>query len=272
VETVNREIECRIDQEISAVIRKDRTTLVHPFPISVDFERLSTLANHPEVEDAISALKREYGLEDQILAIGVDRMDYTKGIPNRMKAVAKLLERYPQYKGRFTFIQAAVPSRILLKTYQDLEDDIEEVVHQVNWRYGSEQWQPIIFMKGHHSHPILTALYRMAHIFVVTSLHDGMNMVAKEFIASRNDSKGILILSPFTGAARELESAVIVNPYSIEAMAEAIAEAIEMPGDEQERRMEKLRETVKENNIYKWAEDLFLALTRLAEFHYRAGN
>jgi trehalose 6-phosphate synthase len=264
LETVNRELECRIDQERSGVIRKERTTLVQPFPISVDFDQLSTRAEDPEVEKAIMDLYEEYGLESQIIAIGIDRMDYTKGMPNRIKAVAMFLDRYPEYKGRFTFIQAAVPSRIHIKVYQDLEDEVEELVEEVNWRHGWDEWQPIIYLKGHHTHPVLTALYRIAHVCLVTSLHDGMNLVAKEFIACRKDLKGVLILSPFTGAARELETALIINPYCIEALAEAIKEAIEMPLEEQERRMAKLQEIVKNNNIYRWTEDILLSLTRLA--------
>jgi len=265
LDTVNRELECRIDQERSGVVRKERVTLVQPFPISVDFEQLSARAEEPEVEETINRLTKEYGLENQIIAVGVDRMDYTKGIPNRIKAIGIFLDRYPQYKGHFTFIQAAVPSRVRIKAYQDLENEVEGLIEEVNWKYGSDEWQPIIYLKGHHIHPVLTALYRMAHVCLVTSLHDGMNLVAKEFVATRNDLQGVLILSLFTGAARELEAALIVNPYYIEELAEAIREAIEMPPEEQERRMRLLQEVVRTNNIYKWIEDILLALTRLAD-------
>jgi trehalose 6-phosphate synthase len=209
-------------------------------------------------------LRQELGLEGQCIGFGLDRFDYTKGIPDRLRALDRFFSKYPEYCGRVVFIQAGVPSRTHIGAYQHLNEEIERAVAEINCRYGSGQWKPVVYLCQHLSPTSLLALRRLAHFCVVSSLHDGMNLVAKEFVASRFDGDGVLILSPFTGAARELTDALLVNPYATDHFAEAIRAAIEMPPSERRRRMRQMRRTVRENNIYKWAADIISELVRLA--------
>ncbi|MGB7155503.1 MAG: trehalose-6-phosphate synthase, partial [Candidatus Acidiferrales bacterium] len=197
------------------------------------------------------------------IGIGADRLDYTKGLPERIEDLDHLLERYPEYRGRVVFIQAGVPSRTQVEEYRRLDEEVDSRVAALNWKYGRRGWKPFIFLREHVPFSTLLALYRMARFAVVSSLHDGMNLVAKEFVAAQIDAKGVLVLSPFTGAARELTDALIVNPYSPHEMAERIHEAIEMEPIEIRRRMGRMRAQVRENNIYKWAGDIVKKLSRL---------
>jgi len=192
-------------------------------------------------------------------------MDYTKGIPERFQAVGRFFDKYPEYRGRVVFIQAGVLSRIQLAAYQKLNEEIDRLVKEINDKHGNEHWQPIIHLREHESQLTLMALRRLANFFVVSSLHDGMNLVAKEFVASRFDEDGVLLLSPFTGAARELTEALLVNPYATDHFAEAIKTAVEMPEEERRRRMRKMRDVVRENNIYKWAADI---ISELVQFEF----
>ena len=198
-------------------------------------------------------LTDELNLGGKLIGLGIDRIDYTKGIPHRFRAMGRFLEKFPEYIGKVVLVQAGVISRIQVDAYQQLSAQIEELLEEINGKFGRDGWQPIIYMPTDLPDLTLMALRRMARFCVVSSLHDGMNLVAKEYVASRFDEDGVLILSPFTGAALELTDALIVNPYAIEQFADAIHQAVEMPQEERRSRMVQMREIVRENNIYKWA-------------------
>jgi trehalose 6-phosphate synthase len=253
LETVERTLESRVDQERSEVTRGGKVTAVRPFPISIDFERHVMSASDPRVDEEMERCKRQFGLDTELIGIGLDRIDYTKGIPERFRALDRVLEQYPEYRGRLVFIQVGVPSRVHIPRYKAINDEIEALCEEINWKWSSDFWRPIILVKEHVGPRRMMALHRLADFCVVSSLHDGMNLVAKEFVASRLDEDGVLVLSCFAGASRELTDALLVNPFSIEEMANAFRDALEMPAEERQRRMERMRATVAENNIYRWA-------------------
>jgi len=264
LDTVDRTLESRIDWEHFSVERGGQTTLVKPFPISIAFpgqSGVSTASNATKPNK--ESLLKDLGVKGKHLGVGVDRIDYTKGIIERFKAIEKFLEKYPAYQGEFTFVELGAPSRTHIKEYHDLMAAVEAEVDRINWRFKTKEWQPIIFLKKHHSHEEIRPFYEAADLCLVTSLHDGMNLVAKEYISARVEESGVMILSKFTGASRELRDALIVNPYDIEEMAEAIRTALEMDLSEQKTRMRGMRETLKNRNIYYWAADLITALARV---------
>ena len=262
LQTVDRVVESRVDWEHFSVLRQDHRTLVRPFPISVDLTDdkfgKDTNQGYGYVERA--ALLRGLGTEATFLGIGVDRVDYTKGILERFLAVERFLEKYPSYQGKFTFVQIGAPSRTHIKRYHDLLTEVEAEADRINWRFQAGKWKPIVFLKRQHSHQEITPYYRAADLCLVTSLHDGMNLVAKEFLAARGDESGALILSQFTGAARELRDALLVNPYDIDQTAEAIRVALEMEPEEKQMRVQRMRRIIKEHNIYRWAGNLIAEL------------
>ena len=262
LDTVDQSVEALIDRETSEVTHQGKRTAVRPFPISVDFEELDRESRAKEVEVEIERLKERLGIDNQIVGIGLDRIDYTKGIPDRFKALDRFFTKYPKYAGKVVFVQAGVPSRTEVGAYQHLNEEIETLVEDINSRHGDGSWTPIIYLREHESHTTLMAMRRMARFCVVSSLHDGMNLVAKEFPASRSDEDGVLILSRFTGAARELNDALLVNPFATDEFAETIKSAVEMPLKERQRRMRRMREIVRENNIYKWAADIISELVK----------
>jgi len=261
LQTVDRALESRIDWEHFTVNREEHRTVVKPFPISVEFPE-----NPPAAESEESvymervALLRELGIEAVFLGVGVDRVDYTKGILERFLAVERLLEKHPTYQEKFTFLQIGAPSRTHIKRYHDLLGEVEAEAERINWRFQTGKWKPIVYIKRQHSHHELQRFYRTADLCLVSSLHDGMNLVAKEFVAARQDEQGVLVLSRFTGAARELPDALLVNPYDIEQMAEAIRVALEMDTEERKARMQRMRRMVREHNIYRWASTLISEL------------
>ena len=173
------------------------------------------------------------------------------------------MEKYPEYIGKFTFVELGAPSRTHIKRYHDLMAELDETVERTNWRFQTKGWKPLVFLKAHHSHEQINPFYRTADLCMVTSLHDGMNLVAKEFVASREDNNGVLILSQFTGASRELSDAIIVNPYSIEEMADSIKIALTMNHNEKTERMSRMRNVIKERNVYRWAANIITTLSRL---------
>jgi trehalose 6-phosphate synthase len=260
LETVDRTVECRIDRERFSVIKEGHLTAVKPFPISVHFEAPRPGAP-PKVDRA--ALLKELRTTATRLAIGVDRVDYTKGILERFRAVERLLDKYPEYRGKFSFVQLGAPSRTHIKTYNNFLAEVDAEADRINWKYKASDWKPIIFLKRHHNHQEIMPYYKAADICMVTSLADGMNLVAKEFVAAREDEDGALILSRFAGASRELTDALIINPYDIDQGAEALRYALEMPRDERAERMRRMREVVKESNIYRWAGNLITDLTQI---------
>jgi trehalose-6-phosphate synthase len=261
--TVDRVLEARVDWEHFSVKRKDHWSSVLPFPISVEFlEEAEDPAGNDAAEER-SALIAELGIEASLLGVGVDRMDYTKGIIERFQAVESFLESYPRYQGKFTFIQIGAPSRSHIQRYADFQREVEDEANRINERFRRGKWRPIVLLNRQHSHEEVRRYYRAAHLCMVTSLHDGMNLVAKEYVAARQDERGVLILSRFTGAARDLRDAVIVNPYDIRSTGEAIAQALEMDVGEMVDRMRRMRRSVKEHNIYWWAASLIGELCEL---------
>jgi trehalose 6-phosphate synthase len=260
LETVERAIEARIDWEHFSVIRGQHTTYVKPLPISVAPEFVE---DPPEISR--KALLDQLGIAAEFLGVGVERVDYTKGLTERFRALGRFFERYPEYRERLVFVQVAAPSRTRIKRYQELHDEVEETIQQVNRKFQTKSWRPIIYLKRHHEHRDIWPFYRYADFCMVTSLHDGMNLVAKEFVSVREDGDGVLILSRFTGASQELRDALLVNPYDLDEMAEAIRAAVEMPVDERKSRMARMRQTVQEHNIYRWAGLLLRELSRIPE-------
>lgn len=261
LDTANRLIESRVDTEKFSVVRANKETFIRAFPISVDGYFSGN--NATPKTDRIDEIKKEYELDGKIVAVGVDRIDYTKGLVERMLAVDRFLEKYPEYKNKFVFIQLAAPSRTHIKRYHELMGEIDELVEKKNWKYSDGNWKPIIYLKRHFSPEEIKPYYSLADICIVSSLHDGMNLVAKEYVASKSDLNGALILSRFTGAARELTDAIQINPYSTEEFAEAIKSAIEIPQDDKRKRMENMRKIISENNVYRWAANIITELTAL---------
>jgi len=229
-----------------------RPVRVGSYPISIDFARIAELAGSDAVEGSVRELRQDR--PDQAIAFGVDRLDYSKGIPQRLKAIQLMLEKHKDLRGRFTYIQVSSPSRTEIQTYDAMRQEIERLVGHINGRYGGRGCIPIDYRYGTMPLQDLLAYYRAADVALVTPLRDGMNLVAKEFVASRTDDDGVLVLSRLAGAARELKDAVLVNPYDTEGMAEGIYAALNMHGDERRRRMQNLRNTVKRNDIYWWLE------------------
>jgi alpha,alpha-trehalose-phosphate synthase [UDP-forming] len=262
IDTVDRSLETRVDQEYSEITRSGHKTLIRPFPISIDHEEHNALAASPEVDFLLENWQVELNLHGQLVGVGIDRIDYTKGIPDRLRAIDRLLEKHPEYRRKLIFVQVGVPSRSHIASYQTLDDEIDQLVDDINWRWSENSWKPILYFKKHFNQPELTALHRLSHFCMVSSLHDGLNLVAKEYVSSRFDEDGVLILSKFTGAARELTDAILVNPFSTEEMADAIHTALEMPEMERRKRMKKMREAVAGNNVYRWAGKILSALMK----------
>ncbi|HZD76704.1 MAG TPA: trehalose-6-phosphate synthase [Acidobacteriaceae bacterium] len=265
--TVDRVLEARVNWEHFAVRRRSHSSSVLPFPISVDFLETEAVESVSDAGEERSALLSELGIEATFLGVGVDRLDYTKGIIEKFVAIESFLERHPRYQGKFTFIQIGAPTRSHIQRYADFQRDAEAEAARINERFRRGRWRPIVLLSRQHSHGEVRRYYRAAHVCMVTSLHDGMNLVAKEYVSARQDERGALILSRFTGAARELRDAIIVNPYDTEATGQAIAQALEMDIKEIVDRMQRMRKSVKEHNIYWWAGTLIgelcdLRLTR----------
>ena len=264
LETVDGALESRIEWERFAVKRGGHLTAVRPFPISVAFHEdpLNTetpLSRH----EWRSALLKRQGIRAGFLGIGVDRIDYTKGILERFRGVERFLELWPAYQGNLVFLQIGAPSRTTIPRYRDFGAEVEAEAARINARFQSGDWKPIVLRNRHHSHSEILPYYRAADFCMVTSLHDGMNLVAKEFVAAREDEHGALILSQFTGASRELCDALIVNPYDTEQLSQAIRLALEMDSEERSARMRRMRNTVKSNNVYRWAGNLISELCEI---------
>jgi alpha,alpha-trehalose-phosphate synthase [UDP-forming] len=254
IETVDRYLEARIEHEHSTICFHDQDTLVQNYPISIEWPAAVSTKAWPPVAQCRRQVIERLGLApDQVLAVGVDRFDYTKGILERMHAVERLLEGHPEWIGRFVLVQVAAPTRSSLEEYRSFQDRIHQATERINQRFGRANYRPIHLLAEHHDHDAVTELYRAADVGLVTSLHDGMNLVCKEFVAARDDERGVLILSCFAGAAREMSEALIVNPYHIEECAAALQRALTMPEAEQRERMASLRMTVRESNVFRWA-------------------
>jgi trehalose 6-phosphate synthase len=253
LEVVDRELECKIDRERHSIIKNNHETLVRPYPISVDFEGIGKAVATDGVKQLRESLTQEFGLQDYRVLLGIDRIDYTKGLPEKLLAIDTLLQRHPELKRKLIFLQIGVISRLHLTEYKNLNDQINALIEDINWRHADGGWRPIIFVRRQVGFQELIALYSLAEVCLVASLHDGMNLVAKEFVASRTDDGGRLVLSQFTGASRELTDAFQINPYDREQFAEEIYRALSINDDEAKRRMAKMRDVVRTNNIYRWA-------------------
>jgi len=265
LETVDRYLETRIETAASTIPYRGKLTQVEQYPISIAWPEPGEIAV-PGIDDCRCSIRQSLGLpQEQLLGIGVDRLDYTKGILERFQAVERMLELHPELVGKFTFVQIAAPSRSALEEYQHFEARVRSLTLRINQRFSNGSYAPIILKAEHHEQEEVNRYYRAADVCLVTSLHDGMNLVAKEFIAAREDERGVLVLSQFTGAARELHEALIVNPYHIEQSAEALHKALTMPESEQHERMRSMRMLVKDFNVYRWAGHMLLDAARLRQ-------
>ncbi len=251
LDTVDRSLEAQIEWERFTVRRQGHVTAVRPFPISVAVRE--TKPGEVPVRVAPDDLLQRLGVRAHLLGIGVDRADYTKGLLERFAGLERFFERFPDFIGVFTFVQIAAPTRGELKRYQELAAAVDAEAGRINRRFQTSNWKPIVLLTRHHSHDEIEIYYRAASLCLVTSLHDGMNLVAKEFVAAREDDNGVLVLSQFAGASGELEDALIVNPYDTEQLAGALHQALTMSDDDARTRMRRMRATVLEHNIFRWA-------------------
>ncbi len=263
IEATDRFMESRIDRERASVTLGGHETLIRPYPISIEWPP-AALADQAPVRECRDAVRRRFSLPaDARIAVGIERFDYTKGILDRIRAIDDLLTRQPEWRGKLVFIQAAAPTRSKLDTYSALQLEAVQLAEEVNARQGHDGYKPIQLVIRHHEPAEVFELFRAADICIVSSLHDGMNLVAKEFVAARDDEHGILLLSSFAGASRELSEALIVNPYDTHGMADALAAALNMPAAEQRARMRLMRDLVRQRNVYRWAAQMLLDAARL---------
>jgi trehalose 6-phosphate synthase len=264
LETVDHALEALTEWDRFAVNRQGHVTRVRPYPISVAFPKTNGEAKPSRsAGEERGVLCAELGIEASLLAIGVDRLDYTKGIIERFRGVERFLELHPAYQRRFSLVQIGAPSRTDISRYQQFIQEVNAEAERINHRFQVGHWKPIVLLLRHHSHQEIARFYRAASVCLVTSLHDGMNLVAKEFIAAREDEQGALILSSFTGAAHELTDALLINPYDVQQLAEAIYQALDLSSEQQSARIARMRKTIREYNIYRWAAHLLSDLTEI---------
>jgi trehalose 6-phosphate synthase len=264
VDTVERLIEARVDRELFSVTHKGAVTSVKRYPISVEWPS-SVAAAVGSMEHCRNAVRQRHGLPPgQAVGVGVDRLDYTKGIEERLRAVERLFELKPEWVGRFTFVQIGAPTRTRIEQYQQYDARVRALAEQLNARFAAgDRPPPVVLCVQHHQPEQVYEYYRAADVCMVTSLHDGMNLVAKEFVSARDDERGVLILSQFTGASRELPEALIVNPYDTDQCATALHVALTMTEADQRARMRLMRGLVREFNVYRWAGRMLLDAARM---------
>jgi trehalose 6-phosphate synthase len=263
VDTADRFMQSHIDREHATISIGGQNTLVRPYPISIAWPPAPLEGQAPVRECRAAVLARHQLPSDTLLGVGVERFDFTKGIPDRFRAVEIMLEKHPEWIGRFVLLQIAAPTRSRLAAYQEIQKEAETVAANINARFGRGSYKPIILVIQHHESEQVYELFRAADLCIVSSLHDGMNLVAKEFVAARDDERGVLILSTFAGASRELMEALIVNPFDARATADAIDTALRMSVEQQTERMHLMREFVSENNVYLWAGRMLLDVARI---------
>lgn len=261
LDTIDRVLESRTDREHMTARRRGHTTTVRPYPVSVVIDPVGV--ERAAWGKSSDELLREFGIRSGKIVLGVDRMDYTKGIVERLMAFERLLEEHPWHRERVTMVQIAAPSRSRIPSYAELRRRVESAVDQINTRFETPSWRPVYLIERQCSHEEVTNWYRAADVCLVTSLHDGMNLVAKEYLAARDDEDGVLVLSKFTGAAVELRDALIVNPYDIDGVADAIHRGLEMNGSDRRLRMQRMRRQVMEHNVYRWAANVLGDLREL---------
>jgi trehalose 6-phosphate synthase len=262
--TIDFELEAKSNYPENSVTYKEHKTFIKPFPISVDIESISKAAQSKEVQESMKELPNQIPPSYEILAVSVDRIDYTKGIIEKLRAIERFLKRYPKYHGKFVFYQALALSRMHIRSYESLLAKIHQVTEEINWEYKKGNWYPIVLVSRRLDYAEHLALYRSANLCIVSSLHDGMNLVAKEFLAANDGNDSILLLSRFTGASREFEKdAILINPYDYAGTAEAIKRAIEMPKEKKKERMKRMKEIIYKSNIYVWAGNFISELVKL---------
>jgi trehalose 6-phosphate synthase len=262
-DTVDRLLEARVDREMFTVTFRGALTTVKRYPISIEWPTPPHLTT-TSVPACRTTVRARHGLPARhAIGVGVDRLDYTKGIEERFQAVERLLELHPQWAGQFSFIQLAAPSRSSIEQYQDYDARVRALAERINGRFAHAEHPPIILAIAHHEPATVYEYYRAAELCFVSSLHDGMNLVAKEFVAAHDDERSVLVLSRFTGAARELPEALVVNPYDADQCAEALHIALTMPDSEQRDRMQLMRGLVREFNVYRWAGRMLVDATDL---------
>ncbi|MSU44776.1 hypothetical protein EXS45_01165 [Candidatus Nomurabacteria bacterium] len=265
IDTIGKEVESLIDLETFSITREDHTTHIKSFPISIAFSNgKETKAEQLEFNNLGLSILKKLEIQTKYLGIGVDRLDYAKGIPERFMGIEHFFDVNPEYKGELTFLQIASPHREHFKDYQEqYQDLITKEADRINQKFGTKEWKPIVLETIQYSHAELLSLYKIANFCLITSLHDSMNLVAKEYIAARNDSLGVLILSQFAGASRNLKEALIINPHNTEEIGVAIRTALIMPSSEQYRRMNIMRTIIKDYNVYRWAAEFIKSVTSL---------
>lgn len=262
--SVDQSVQSRIEWDRFTVNRNDRLTLVRPHPISVALpEPGGSSGDEMTPEQNRARILARLGMKVSFLGVGVDRIDYTKGLVERFRGIECFLDTHPGYREQFAFIQFAAPSRTNIKRYKDFAAEVQEEAERINRRLQTQTWQPIVLLDRHHSHSEIEPFYKAADFCLVTSLHDGMNLVAKEFVAAREDQDGVLILSQFTGASHELTDALLINPYDTTQTAGMICRALDMPPDERRARMQRMRKVVREHNVYRWAAELISELSEI---------
>jgi trehalose 6-phosphate synthase len=269
LECVDRTIEARVDRVEGEVIRNGKSMFVRPFPIGIDYERHTAAATASEVDREMHRWRRRLGLRTEFVGIGIDPLDCSKGIPDRLEALDLFFSKHPEFCGRLTFVQIGVPSREQIRAHQPLYLEITGRVKKINAKWGRDYWRPINLLRGAYSQSQLIALHRLADFCLITSPHEGMNLAAKEFVASRFDADGVLIVSQFTETPREFPDALHVNPFAKDEVAEAIRCAVTLAPDQRRRRMLRLRAAVAEANIYRWAGKIISTLVKfnIAEKH-----
>ena len=263
--TVDRFVECQIDHERMTVTHQGHVCRVTAYPISIEWPP-RWLAHTSDVEIARATIRSRHNIGPNVrLGLGLERWDFTKGIVERLHALECLFEKHPEWIGRLTLLQIAAPSRSKLPAYQALQQHTLAEVGRVNARFGAPTWQPIVLIGEHQEPAQVFELYRAADFCLVNSLHDGMNLVAKEFVSARDDEDGVLILSTFAGASRELPEALLVNPFDVTETAAAVVAAMKMPREERRKRMQLMRRTVAENNVYRWAGRMLMDVARIRQ-------
>jgi trehalose 6-phosphate synthase len=287
LDSVDRMVEARLDWDRFSAESRGHTAFVRPYPISVQPWRERGVASGAALAIQMQALRAQHQLEGQRIAMGVDRIDYTKGIAERFRAIERFFELHPEHIGKWTFVQLGAPSRTHIPRYRDLVSELETLADSINWKLQTDSWKPIRFLVGHHEAGVVYAFQRMAEMCVVSSLHDGMNLVAKEYVAAcaeamedvdgrtlhqEHAGEGVLVLSEFAGAARDLPEALIVNPYDTEEFASAIAQAAGMSEKERRQRMVRMRMRIEENNVYRWAAKLISGLAEAKANQVQPGS
>jgi trehalose 6-phosphate synthase len=248
------------------VLRNSNRTWVINCPISVDYNSISNRIKEEKVIKEKERIQSNFG--EVMLGVGVDRIDYTKGLIEKFDAIDRFFEKYPEYKEKVVFVQMAVLDKVRVREYEELGYKIDEMVDKINWKYGTDTWSPIEYIKARVPFDRVLAMYNKAKFCLISSLDDGLNIVSKEFVSAQNlNDPGVLLLSEFAGASQEFKNngAIIINPYDTEHCADTIRQAIKMKDYERKSRMRKLKKIVQENDIFKWSYNIFRAFYSIAE-------